>query len=379
MSKKLVTLTRNLVRANQPLLVPVYKADGTLMAQKGIVLTEDQVSTLDGHAVLYTLGKELASLSPSYRREAANYSYQWRSPFERLTELRNNLISLYADPNDINASDNLNIIIGRVHTLCREAPDAALATIIIDTNEYYTAQHAVHVAILCELTAEALSWDDQHRRALVGAALSMNISVADFQDDCQAQETPLDEAQRAVLKDHPQKSVDILRNMGVDNERLLEYVLKHHEDLDGSGYPSGLMGDEIPLGASILHLTDVYAAKVSSSRTYRPALFPNIAARQIFLGKDRGAKGTAIEILVKILGLYPPGCQVKLASGEVGVVVRRGNRVDAPYVLAVFDAKGNRQNTKVVRNTANQNYAIKEIIHPNTIKQDPSYPSFWGY
>ena len=382
MSKKLVYLTRNLIKANQPLLVPVFKYDGTLLAQKGIVLTEEQVAKLSEHEELLTLGKELASLNPASKKrgEGGNGDvYQWRSPFERLTEMRNELVALFAEPLTADAKERLNIMVSRLSNLCEEAPDAALATIIIDGYEYYTAQHSLHVAILCELTAAYLQWDDAHRRAVVSAALTMNIAVADFQDGAQSQQEPLSNEQKAVISRHPAESVRLLREMGVDDEIWLEYVLKHHESVDGTGYPQGLMGEEVPLGSSLLHLADVYCAKVSSARTYRKPQFPTIAAREIFLGKDRRARGSTIEIVVKILGLYPPGCQVQLNNGEVGVVVRRGNRVDAPIVRIVVDAKGNRVKTKLVRSTASKQFAVKEIIQPNVVKRDPRHQSWWGY
>jgi HD-GYP domain-containing protein (c-di-GMP phosphodiesterase class II) len=384
MSKKLVYLTRNLVKADQPLLVPVFKRDGTLLAQKGIVLTEEQVDKLREHEELLTLGKELASLNPASKQNRrgsgeAGDTYQWRSPFERLTEMRNELVALFAEPLVGDAKERLSIMVSRLSNLCEEAPDAALATIIIDGYEYYTAQHSLHVAILCELTASYLQWDEPHRRAVVSAALTMNIAVADFQDKAQSQQEPLTNEQKAVISRHPAECVRLLREMGIDDEIWLEYVLKHHESVDGTGYPQGLMGDEVPLGASLLHLADVYCAKVSSARTYRKPQFPTIAAREIFLGKDRKARGSTIEIVVKILGLYPPGCQVQLNNGEVGVVVRRGNRVDAPVVRIVVDGKGNRIKTKLVRSTASKQFAVKEIIQPNVVKRDPRHQSWWGY
>ena len=383
MSKKLVHLTRNLVKANQPLLVPVYKQDGTLLAQKGIVLSEEQVAKLEEHEQLLTLGKELASLYGDSKkgpgREDGGAVYQWRSPFDRLTEIRNELVLIFTDPLAEGNLERMNALVSRISTVCGEAPDAALATIIIDEYEYYTAQHSVHVAVLCELTAAFLQWDDAARRAMVAAALTMNISVADFQDRAQSQAEPLTEAQRQVIANHPMESVQLLKQMGVTDERWLDYVFKHHESVDGTGYPQGLMGDEVPLGASLLHLADVYCAKVSSARTYRKPQFPSVAARDIFLGKDQRAKGSTIEIVVKILGLYPPGCQVLLNNGEVGVVIRRGTRVDAPVVRVIVDGKGNRVKTKVVRNTSAAPFQVKEIIQPNVVKRDPQYQGWWGY
>jgi len=70
-------------------------------------------------------------------------------------------------------------------------------------------------------------------------------------------------------------------------ESLLEAVLYHHENPDGTGYPKGLTGEEIPLMARIIHVVDVFDA-LTSTRSYREA-FPLTTAMEI-LRKDAGTK-----------------------------------------------------------------------------------------
>jgi len=109
-------------------------------------------------------------------------------------------------------------------------------------------------------------------------------------------------------------------------------------------------------------LSDIYCAKVSG-RNYRKPIYANVAARDIFLEKDQFTTETLIEVFVKILGLYPPGSLVKLESNELGLVVRRGERVDAPTVQVLSKNKyGQISLLNVKRQTSQKNYAIKSIV-----------------
>jgi HD-GYP domain-containing protein (c-di-GMP phosphodiesterase class II) len=80
---------------------------------------------------------------------------------------------------------------------------------------------------------------------------------------------PLTEAERLVLERHPQIGFRMLESLGVDP--VADWVLHHHERWDGTGYPDGIPGEEIPLGARILFVADAFDA-MTSDRVYRSRL-----------------------------------------------------------------------------------------------------------
>lgn len=382
MSKqKLVVLTWNLVRSDTPLLVPIYKADGTLLAQKGITLNDSQLSTLYDYEELYTYAKDLETaldLPKKPKKEDPDVAFKMRSPFGQLIQLRDQLIEIFKNPHADGQLDKVESITTRIQRICGAVPDVALATIFIDLQEHYTVQHAMHVAIVAELVSSYLGWKENYRYPLVAASLTMNISMGLLQDEFWSQQDKLNEQQRKLIHHHPLNSTKILQQMGVTDLNWLDYVEKHHEVIDGSGYPFGLKNDKVSLGASIIHIADIYCAKVTG-RSYRDPIIPNEAAKQVFMDKERKSKGTAIEILVKTLGLYPPGCQVQLANGETGVVIKRGKRVDTPWVKSVMDGNGMRFPAPQTRDTSQPAFIIKDIIIPNVVKWDPEYEHLWGY
>jgi len=320
-------------------------------------------------------------MSPERRKDQASDSataYKYRNPFERLTEIRDELIKIFTNPPNEECPAQIQTLAGRLQTVSLEASDAAIATIFIDLQEFYTVQHAIHVAILVDLMSESLGWELNERRSLVCAALTMNVSMGMLQDALAKQASPLTDMQKDLIRAHPRKSVEILKSIGVSDENWLDFVEKHHESADGTGYPGGLSGDQIPYGASLIHLADVYCAKVAG-RYYRDPIQSHLAAKQVFLSRDKKFAGSSTEVIIKLLGLYPPGCQVRLANGESAVVIKRGRRVDTPYVKSIMDAQGNRFNAPILRNTGGPLYTVKETIFPNVVKWDPDYMSLWGY
>ena len=82
---------------------------------------------------------------------------------------------------------------------------------------------------------------------------------------------PLDEEERAIIAAHPHNGVEILRDLPYMTTSITETVLYHHERWDGSGYPEGLAGIAIPLGARIVSVVDIYTS-LRARRSYKTPL-----------------------------------------------------------------------------------------------------------
>ena len=91
--------------------------------------------------------------------------------------------------------------------------------------------------------------------------------------------SPLTDEERTTIKKHPGIGEDILKPVSIDKE-MLAAVRSHHERYDGKGYPDGIKGLDIPLGARIISLADSYNA-MRTNRPYRGALDKNTAINNI--------------------------------------------------------------------------------------------------
>jgi hypothetical protein len=131
---------------------------------------------------------------------------------------------------------------------------------------------------------------------------------------------------------------------------------------DGSGYPAGV--EQVGDLAALVRRADIYTAKLSP-RCNRDAMAADRAGRAMFM-HDPGNSMTAA--LVKEFGVYPPGCFVRLASGESAVVVRRGASVITPWVAALTTPSGVALSEPLPRDTARAENAIVGVIGERSVK-----------
>lgn len=151
----------------------------------------------------------------------------------------------------------------------------------ITAGDAATARHSRRVANLTDALAEQLGMRREERVTLRVASLLHDMGKIDDRFfDIIHSHGPLTERQRAEMKDHPHESADILGPLERIHPGITGIVSGHHECWDGSGYPDGLVGDEIPLGARIIAVADVFDA-LTQRRAYRDALSPEEVRRQI--------------------------------------------------------------------------------------------------
>jgi hypothetical protein len=167
-----------------------------------------------------------------------------------------------------------------------------------------------------------------------------------------------------------------LRTLGVTNGDWLDIILKHHELIDGSGYPSGI--DTLKPESRILSMADIFATRLSC-RSYRPPLMPDAAVKMIVRDIGSGIDTDLNMAFVKNLGMFVPGTYVRLKSKEFGVVTHRGAKVYRPIVGTVIGSDGFPLRLPVKRDTAHEDFHIVEVIPPEKFNITVNRYQMWGY
>jgi HD-GYP domain-containing protein (c-di-GMP phosphodiesterase class II) len=226
----------------------------------------------------------------------------------------------------------------------------------------YGVAHSLHTATLCALLSRQMQWTAADRMSLVGAALTMNLSMLDLQGVLASRGTPPTPAERRLIQDHPATSARWLRDAGLTDSHWLSAVEHHHEVNGGGGYPHGL---HTPGEMSqIVRFIDSFTAK-HSPRASRKPLPAQQAARDLFL---QSSGNPLASLLIKELGIYPPGCYVKLASGEIAVVTHRGASAKTPLVAALTGRTGDALSQPLRRDTSNPGHAIAATVPDQAVK-----------
>ena len=226
----------------------------------------------------------------------------------------------------------------------------------------YTNRRAIHAAITGHLASRRLGWDPAAGRQLVRAALTMNLAMAELQNRLASQVTPVTALQRQAIEDHPRRAAELLCTAGVTDSMWIDAVERHHEVPDGSGYPRGLT--DVHEMALLLNRADVFTARFSA-RVVRPAQLADHAARQFFASDARSVFTAAI---VKEFGLYPPGSTVRLKSGELGMVIRRGDTAATPLVAVLTTRQGDPLMTPLPRDTAQAEFGVAAVVPSSALK-----------
>lgn len=154
---------------------------------------------------------------------------------------------------------------------------------ITDNAELYT--HMVQTYIYSFILTYNLTWDLDMIKNTCTAAIFHDVGKAMIPESILTKRSPLTNSEWEIIKQHPVKGYNILHPSGELHSSSLKGVLLHHENMDGSGYPHGLTGYEIPLTARIIRICDTYDA-LTSDRHYRQKLRPSEALELML--KEKG-------------------------------------------------------------------------------------------
>jgi diguanylate cyclase (GGDEF)-like protein len=139
---------------------------------------------------------------------------------------------------------------------------------VVDARDTYTGNHSQSVAVLVETIGEALGLDPLTVAQLRLAGLLHDLGKIAVPDRILQKPGRLDLAEFSVLRRHPEHGHELLQGLEVDP--VDQWILHHHEHWDGSGYPQGLKGEQIPIGSRVILVADAFDA-ITSERCYRPA------------------------------------------------------------------------------------------------------------
>ena len=150
---------------------------------------------------------------------------------------------------------------------------------LFEQKDYYTAGHQKRVANLSRNIALEMGLSDEKIEKLYVAALLHDIGKVSIPGEILTKPCNLSELEFEMIKIHPQKAYEILRDSDFDGN-VAEIIVQHHERLDGSGYPNQLTEESILIEAKILAVADTIEA-ITSHRPYREALSLDYAVKEI--------------------------------------------------------------------------------------------------
>jgi HD-GYP domain-containing protein (c-di-GMP phosphodiesterase class II) len=180
----------------------------------------------------------------------------------------------------------------------------------VEAREKYTRGHSERVAALCGQIAEKMSLSPQQCSNLETAGMLHDLGMFVVSEKIRLQCHRLSEEVYQTIRKHPEVAYEILKPLPSLQE-ILPAIRYHHERMNGTGYPSGLVGEDIPLEARILAVADAYDA-MTHDRSHRPAMSPLTAIQELRRCAPDGYDPTCLEALAELKNI--PKLQEALCS-----------------------------------------------------------------
>lgn len=211
------------------------------------------------------------------------------------------------DKDDCLASETILVYGGhllRNALILRHLKQSSLETVgalanAIEARDQYTGGHSERVGRLAVLTGKALELTPDELQLLEWSGLLHDVGKIGIPEHILNKPGALTPDEFELIKRHPRLGYDVLRPIS-NLESVLEAVLYHHENWDGSGYPRGLRGEQIPRAARILHVVDIFDA-LTSTRSYRRRLDFESALKMLAEGAGRETDPHITSVFIKTL------------------------------------------------------------------------------
>ena len=191
-------------------------------------------------------------------------------------------------------------------TLHEQLEESFMQTVLalaraIDVRDTYTQDHSQRMASISDVLCRDLDIDEDQIQAIHSAAILHDIGKIGVPDEILGKPGPLTSQEWDLMKRHPEIGAAIVAPVN-QLIRAAPIIIAHHEKFDGSGYPYGLIGDQIPIGARVLAVVDAYIA-ITDKRVYRKARSHEEAISELVKNSGSQFDPMVVDAFIKLMDI----------------------------------------------------------------------------
>jgi len=230
--------------------------------------------------------------------------------------MRNIGKNLFARPKE--SLEEVDELVNQMVTAFLDQPEVALHVIGEHAGGEETYYHGLNCSILSMMLAKELGFARAHCQILGVGALLHDIGLNDIPDRVARPRHELTAPERNLRQLHCDYGVRLGKQIGLPDP-VLRIIAQHHELADGSGYPNKLKGDQIDPLARIVSLVNYYD-NLCNPADLAKAMTPHEALSLMFAQRRAKFDTRALQVMIRCLGVYPPGTVVKLSNDALALV-----------------------------------------------------------
>lgn len=258
-------------------------------------------------------------------------------------------------------------------------PDAMMLLNTLRQKGGYELGRAMDTSILMITFGRFLQYPKDRLEVLGLAGMLLDVGKVKLPDAILRKNDILSPEEYQEVKAHVLHSVELVRAARGLPDSVADIVLTHHERQDGSGYPNGLTGDQVPIDGAIAAIVDSFSA-LTSSRPYGEQSSPSNALSLMHKLRGKVFHEALVEQFIQCIGIYPVGGAVELNTGEVALVIAQNLvRRLQPRVMVILDEQWKPIHpqrildlVKEPKTKANEPYRIRRTLPKDKLPIDPS-------
>lgn len=315
------------------LAADVVSADDTIHAltSVGTVLTASTIKRLQQYGV-----KELSIVSddtPAEKRPVIEIPKMTPTISEELRdEALDNLEELFSiteigedtHHSAVKIVRHIDAIVERLVESVLDDKNSLVNVNDLRSYDEYTYHHSLSVAVLSIAIGQSYGLPSNELEQVGRSAIMHDIGKTAIPKNILNKPSRLSDKEFVQMKLHSEEGYKYLASNHIGDKTLQEIVLLHHEKFDGTGYPLGLKGNQIPLASRIISIADVYDA-LTSDRPYRSPMQESEAIEFIMANAGTHFDFDIVTAFLRKIDLYPVGSIVELSTGKFAVVTDNTN------------------------------------------------------
>ncbi len=228
--------------------------------------------------------------------------------------------------------------------------------------------HALNVSVMASAFAYKLGFETSELELIGTGAMLHDVGLLKVPEKIIKNPGPLNAAEITARKLHCRYGLELTRDLSLDKE-ILQIIFSHHELYDGSGYPDGKKGDEIPRHVRLISLVNHFD-NLCNPHNSAQTLTTHDALSVLFRKQRSLFDPELLQGFVRFLGIYPPGSIVSLSNNDVGLVIKVYEETPLRPTLMIYREDIPRKEAMILDLREEMEINVTKAIHPDHLPND---------
>jgi len=331
------------VKENQLLGESLFDSNGRILLRKGVPLKPETIKSIEklGYHSIYIFDhkEDVEENNTSFLEDDVKlrilknirdnfYHFKMIYHMRSLGKDGNKLFKLMEERDEL--LDKLHTFTDEILLILKKSPSHRIERVEVKSDRNYQYQHALNTAIIATIVGMNMNLNYLELKSIFLGAIMKEMGNVAIPEEILMKKGKLTAIEFDILKSHTEISYQEIRNCDAINNNIKQICLEHHEKLDGSGYPKGLMQDQISFLTRIVAVADTYDA-LTSDRGFRPAYPPHRALKMMYSEVGKSYDRDVLKKLRKMVIPFPIGTYINLNAG-FGKVVQYTPDLERPIV-----------------------------------------------